>query len=101
MVLKKISNVSYGYVFFCPGCEEVHQIIAKPDPRGWKWNGSMKKPTFEPSYLVHEVPNHSPRCHSFVRDGKIEFCNDCGHKLAGKTVDLPAWPYEEFGGVDN
>lgn len=32
-----------------------------------------------------------PRCHSFIRAGRIEFCGDSGHSLAGKTVDLPPW----------
>ena len=31
-------------------------------------------------------------CHSFVRDGRIQFLDDCSHELAGQTVDLPAWP---------
>ena len=34
----------------------------------------------------------SPRCHSFVRDGGIQFLTDCEHGLAGQTVDLPAMP---------
>lgn len=34
----------------------------------------------------------TPRCHSFVRDGKIEFLSDSTHKLAGQTVDLPPLP---------
>jgi hypothetical protein len=28
------------------------------------------------------------RCHSFVREGKIEFLNDCTHEHAGQTLDL-------------
>ncbi len=31
----------------------------------------------------------SPLCHSFVRDGRIEFLGDCTHKLAGQTIELP------------
>lgn len=27
-------------------------------------------------------------CHSFVRDGRIEFLGDCTHELAGKSVAL-------------
>ena len=27
-------------------------------------------------------------CHSFVREGKIEFLGDCTHALKGQTVDL-------------
>lgn len=30
-------------------------------------------------------------CHSVVTDGKIAFCSDCTHEMAGKTVDLPDW----------
>jgi hypothetical protein len=42
--------------------------------------------------LVHPNPNAnppSPLCHSFVRDGRIEFLSDCTHSLAGQTVELP------------
>lgn len=29
------------------------------------------------------------RCHLFIRDGLIDFCNDSQHELAGKTaVDM-------------
>ncbi len=30
-------------------------------------------------------------CHTFVTDGRIQFLDDCSHKLAGQTVDLPDW----------
>lgn len=35
-------------------------------------------------------------CHSFVREGRIQFLGDCTHRLAGHTVDLPAFPFSEF-----
>jgi hypothetical protein len=28
-------------------------------------------------------------CHSFVRDGRIEFLSDSTHHLSGQTVELP------------
>lgn len=85
--------------FKCPGCKTFHSI----DTNGalkWKWNGSLELPTFEPSVLCWLEHNKdedeeerkyvdSRRCHSFVRDGKIQFLDDCGHELAGQTVDLP------------
>lgn len=52
----------------------------------WTWNGSYEKPTFDPSYVVVSPP---PRCHSFIRDGRIQFLGDCEHDLKGQTVDLP------------
>jgi hypothetical protein len=102
----------YGYRFECPGCGRPHVIPTKPHERGWDFDGNGDRPTFSPSILVHEVripqdadparvlppfkPGdvYTPRCHSFVRAGRIEFCSDSGHALAGKTVDLPEIPDE-------
>lgn len=76
-------------MFFCPGCRCGHGI----DDR-WTVSGSSSSPTLSPSYLVIGGPTQT-RCHSFVRDGRIEFLSDSTHALAGKTVDLPTW--EEIG----
>lgn len=78
------------YVFHCPGCGYSHPFEVECAERGWTWNGSMDKPTFSPSLLVWENRPES-RCHSFVRDGQIQFLSDCHHSLAGKTVDIPDW----------
>lgn len=82
--------------FRCPGCDAVHQIRVGT----WTFNGDLERPTFTPSVLVrYEVspPNQhlSTVCHSFVRDGRIEFLGDCTHALAGQTVDLPPWREDE------
>jgi len=79
------------YVFHCPGCGYSHPFeINCTNGDGWTWNGSLDKPTFAPSLLVN-APYPAQRCHSFVRDGRIEFLSDCHHDLAGQTVDLPDW----------
>lgn len=72
------------YSFHCPGCGYLHPF----EVPHWTWNGSLEKPTFNPSLLVGQ---HDPkiRCHSYVREGRIEFLSDCHHALAGQTVDLP------------
>ena len=104
-----------GLHFWCPGCDAVHGV--RTDPGGWTWNGSLDRPTFSPSVLVRSGHycrgGSSPgncwcdlkertgqdakfkcfQCHSFVRDGRIEFLTDSTHALAGQTVDLPPWPY--------
>jgi hypothetical protein len=82
-------------------------------PTMWTWNGDMVKPTFSPSILVshHEwTPPVTPenleqwkvqpwpqtkvdkRCHTFIKDGMIQFLGDCTHDHAGKTVPLPKDP---------
>lgn len=102
-------------LFWCPGCDTHHGPTIE-GPRTWQFNGDYVKPTLAPSILVRgyeiseeglamiargeEPPdNGEPRvsrrypgrdtvCHSFVRDGRIEFLSDCTHALAGQTVPL-------------
>lgn len=78
-------------LFFCPGCNRVHPFTV---PR-WNWNGSMDKPTFSPSLLCDGFTVER-RCHSFVREGKIEYLSDCWHELKGKTVEIPDWKEDYF-----
>ena len=47
----------------------------------------LDKPTVSPSLLQNFVPGII--CHSFITDGKIQYLNDCTHKLAGQTIELP------------
>ena len=82
----------YSWSFRCPGCGCSHQMFTvAPHPGGpqWKFNGDVNKPTFEPSLRVQW--NHGDKsfnCHSYIRDGFIQFLGDCTHKLAGKTVEM-------------
>ena len=75
--------------FHCPGCNCGHsfRVFGASGPV-WDWNGDLDKATFSPSLLYQGGPNDT-RCHSFVRDGKIQFLSDCSHHLAGQTVDVP------------
>jgi len=97
-------------LFRCPGCNEAHQVQVGegPGPR-WGFNGDYERPTFSPSILVRShrtakdsngrwtgdwerdaTGNPIPSiCHSFVRDGRIEFLDDCTHARTGQTVPLP------------
>lgn len=105
-----------GLHFWCPGCDAAHSVTVGPD--GWTWNGDVIKPVLHPSILLktghfcggvaaerghcwcnfkertgRDTKFKCVRCHSFVRDGRIEFLSDSTHTLAGQTVDLPPWPY--------
>jgi hypothetical protein len=73
------------YIFYCEGCKTHHYA----DKR-WSFNGDFEKPTFSPSILVEigHYPKPNDICHSFVKDGKIQYLSDCTHHLAGQTVEL-------------
>lgn len=71
-----------------------HAVWTHNRPKGavWSFNGSLDKPTFAPSILVtrKEGAGRAQKvCHSFIREGRIEYLSDCTHALAGQTVDLP------------
>jgi hypothetical protein len=96
-------------LFWCPGCDSVHAVRVDPIGsmgNGWGWNRDGDAPTFTPSVLVNgtrrltddeharlmagEKIEPTPLvCHSFVKDGQIQFLGDCTHALAGQTVPLP------------
>ena len=96
-----------GFMIFCPACECGHCFYTECDDKPkWTFDGNLEEPTFHPSMLVrgkrHITDEEAARimagekldipdqcCHSFVRDGKIQFLVDCTHKLAGQTVELP------------
>ena len=108
-VLRTLEGERLG--FWCPGCAEMHVVTP-----GWQFDGNYDRPTFSPSVLVrsgHYAPGHPgpecwctynarhpeapsgfrcEQCHSFVRDGQIQFLGDCTHQLAGRTVPLTAPP---------
>ena len=77
-----------NYYFECPGCRCLHGIWTEnfEGDAKWEFNGDLNRPTVSPSIKVTTRENV---CHSFVRDGKIQFLNDCTHHLAGQTVELP------------
>jgi hypothetical protein len=59
----------------------------------WHWNEDQLKPTFSPSVHIHEIkdPNGKvtqPNCHFFVRTGKLDYCPDSNHHLAGQSVPM-------------
>ena len=86
----KLANAGDGLLLhYCPGCKSLHLIaVYEPFPNGaqWTFDGNAESPTFSPSINMVGV------CHYFIRSGKIEFCGDSKHHLAGQTVDLPDLP---------
>lgn len=100
------------FAFWCPGCEEMHLVGTT-----WQWDGNLEAPTVSPSLLItsgHYCSRWKPgdscwctynaehaddpagfvceRCHTFIKNGEIEFLPDCSHALAGKTLPIPPLP---------
>ncbi len=91
-VINQTTGELIGYLVECPACRDAdrcsaHVFNIRKDGRGWDFDGSYEFPTFSPSMLARDSRGHI--CHSFVRNGKIEYLSDCTHELAGQTIDLP------------
>ena len=80
-------------LWHCAGCDEKHGVPVEGGARKWTWNGSEESPTLTPSVLRVTPQGSKPdhRCHLFLRDGKVQFCSDSTHSLAGQTLELPLW----------
>ena len=88
-----------GWFVACPACEasnagmgHIFWLRMGNGAPGWEFDGNVERPTFSPSMrarcdLGEEHREHV--CHSFVRDGKIEYLGDCTHAMAGQTIELP------------
>lgn len=91
-VFGRVSNDPTMFLFRCLGCGFGHH--ANVGPGGWKWNGDLVKPTLKPSLLVNRsIPGG--RCHFFVTNGQLRYLNDCEHELAGQTVDMVPWSWDD------
>ena len=92
MKVAEVEDQPGYYIFDCPGCLNSHFINTNPEYGPvWQFNKDLEKPTVSPSIFVNAGKTNptAHQCHSFVKDGNIQFLNDCSHSLAGKIVELP------------
>lgn len=86
--IKAVGNRGIDFQIKCPACKCVHGFNTSPG--GWTFDSNIDKPTISPSLLVKYYRGEEVHkiCHSFVREGKIQYLSDCTHELAGQIVDL-------------
>lgn len=86
--------------FWCPACQEEHPYQVNMG-HNWRFNGDFGAPVFSPSLLIYKDNTKATKCHLFVggadarKPGMIEYCSDCPHELAGKTVPMVPWSEDE------
>lgn len=99
--MSTVQETDTGYAIKCPECNW-HEFPKHRLSNGasWTFNGDYQKPTFSPSMNEcinpTDSPDHRPdvptkRCHFIVTDGVINFCGDCTHAFAGKSMPLEHW----------
>jgi hypothetical protein len=102
-ILRRVGWAGEGeatHAHWCPACKVMHDYyVEQPFVNGarWSFNGDGGSPTFTPSMNITIGPfpdGHIERCHYFVTAGRIQYCGDSTHAMAGQTVDLPDVPDE-------
>lgn len=89
--------------FYCPACDTLH-AFAIERPAGhepcWRFDGNEDAPTFWDSYLSYythpETKKRVTLCHLHLKAGRISYLNDCPHRMAGQTIDLPEIPEDKL-----
>jgi hypothetical protein len=100
----KLRRTTTGWAHWCPACEETHvyQVGVQGHPN-WTFDGNVDSPSFSPSMRIRwgnwgdDAPDDKAKydgriCHYFLTAGKLSYCGDSTHALAGQTVDLPDLP---------
>lgn len=101
-----VHGSGFSLSWYCPGCEMPHSINHQPGHGPtWTWTGGVDNPTFWPSVDCEgSVPSDDPekfddpkfdipyKCHVWVKEGMIQYLDDCSHKLRNQTVAMPDWP---------
>jgi hypothetical protein len=75
------------YLWFCPGCNEEHAFAIKEEGGNHQFNMDLENPTVSPSLVADFVEGR--KCHTYIKEGIIEFLDDCWHELKGSKVELP------------
>lgn len=81
-------------IWECPAPSCGNHAVPIEGEKKWNWNGSVDLPTLMPSVKVEWTWGEEEiqkRCHFFLTEGKVAFCPDSTHSLAGQTVELAEW----------
>lgn len=96
----KLVRTRQGFAHWCPACKVPHYIFVTNKTvltqSDWHFDGNFEEPTFDPgirlNYLSQKTGKVETLCHYWIINGRIEFCEDSPHAMAGFRVPLPDWP---------
>lgn len=107
------AQAEIGYEFWCVACKRRHRICTQikkgvrrqghPVKQQWLVIGDLDEPTFSPALRVMsragtwregqwQVGPERLLCHLWVKQGYLEYQEDCPHRYAGKRmamIDMP------------
>jgi hypothetical protein len=75
------------YLYWCSGCGYEHAFALKTEGGHHQFNGDLNNPTVSPSLV--EANTVGRKCHSFIKNGHIQYLGDCWHELKNQTIELP------------
>lgn len=98
--MKTVIETQTGWMIRCQACQWHEFPKIGQSSANWSFNGDMERPTFSPS--MNQMTNspdskyynpecESSRCHFILREGIIQYCDDCTHELRGQSLPLQPW----------
>lgn len=108
--MRKVAETEDSWVIKCGPCNR-HYIPKGPITSlnglrisKWEYNGDPYCPTFTPSMNESHTfgePQITKRCHFIITAGKINYCGDCSHGMAGQqNVELEPFTEVEFAIIE-
>ena len=80
------------FEFYCPACGKSHFFWTarqNGEELSWIFNNDLDNPTVKRDISNDTVVTDGQRlCHLNITDGQIHYLPDCGHEMAGQTVDM-------------
>ena len=84
---KGVKDYHTQYLYMCLGCGYEHAFVLRSEGGNHSFNMDLENPTVLPSLMQDFTKGR--RCHSFIRNGRIQYLSDCWHDLKGQTIELP------------
>lgn len=75
------------YEWMCLGCGYTHVFALKSEGGHHEFNMDLNNPTVSPSLVADFTPGR--KCHTYIKNGTVEYLGDCWHHLKGTTIPLP------------
>jgi hypothetical protein len=92
LLVKKL-NDDGNYVFYCPGCDDLHVT-----DNSITFDGDDFAPTFKPSFYDWDS---SGVCHIQIQQGRLHYLPDSTHSLVEQTVPMAPLPKWFIDAVDD
>lgn len=82
---------------WCVPCDELHRFKIEGANKTHEWDSNLTDPYLDKE--TNNVGGKKSRCHYMLHFGRIQYCSDSAHELAGQMTQIPLIPEEATSSV--